>query len=79
MEAAVRLENARLCGSWNADGRSGGEWKAMPMWPSDDADGGTVFRTKISFDSGEIEDIQMGHSRRRTRPNEPLGHDGCAK
>jgi 1,4-alpha-glucan branching enzyme len=52
--AAIRFENVRLCGSWNADGRSAGEWTAMQMWPSIDADGATVFRTKVSFDSGEI-------------------------
>jgi 1,4-alpha-glucan branching enzyme len=52
--AAIRFENVRLCGSWNADGRSASEWTAVPMWPSSDADGATVFRTQVSFDSGEI-------------------------
>jgi 1,4-alpha-glucan branching enzyme len=52
--AAIQFENVRLCGSWNADGRSADEWTAVPMCLSIDAGGATVFRTEVSFDSGEI-------------------------
>src|SRR4051812_13160098 len=52
--AAIRLENVRLCGGWNAGGQSSGEWTAVPMRPSTDADGTTVFRTEVSFDSAEF-------------------------
>jgi 1,4-alpha-glucan branching enzyme len=52
--AAIRFENVRLCGSWNAEGRSADEWTTTPMQPSSDADGATVFRAEVSFDGGEV-------------------------
>jgi 1,4-alpha-glucan branching enzyme len=53
-QAAIRFENVRLSGSWNAAGRSAGEWAVLPMLPSTDPDGAPVFRARVSFDSGEI-------------------------
>ena len=51
---SIRFENVRLCGSWDANGRSADEWIVMPMRPAREPDGRSVFRAEVSFDSGQI-------------------------
>ncbi len=51
---SICFENVRLCGSWDANGRSADEWIVMPMRPALESDGRPVFRAEVSFDSGQI-------------------------
>jgi 1,4-alpha-glucan branching enzyme len=49
----VKFSNARLTGSWDAQGRSSGTWSVTPMAPATAEDGCPCFRATVFFDDSQ--------------------------
>jgi 1,4-alpha-glucan branching enzyme len=63
--------NVRLCGSWDAAGRSAVEWSVIPMHPAVDDDGCPAFETEVGFDDTAIGTV----FRWGVKLDAPLGQD----